>query len=138
MNDKFYINENGDSVFTAQFLRQRGSCCKSACLHCPYGFTLNKLGLKLAELSVDNQLAAQKIYNQYFTKDDITSSLLGSAFKANSDSKPELSNKNFKVISLKDVVCGIVHVSNGHFKKLYLAEHFGDQGIDDARVRSLL
>ncbi|HEY6350987.1 MAG TPA: DUF5522 domain-containing protein [Candidatus Angelobacter sp.] len=33
-----YYLENGNYVFTAQFLLQRGYCCESGCRHCPYGF----------------------------------------------------------------------------------------------------
>jgi hypothetical protein len=33
-----YYLENGLMVFTAQYHRKRGHCCKSACRHCPYGF----------------------------------------------------------------------------------------------------
>jgi Family of unknown function (DUF5522) len=31
----FYI-ENGYYVFTAFFLKNRGTCCKNKCRHCPY------------------------------------------------------------------------------------------------------
>lgn len=33
----FYF-ENGLMVFTAEFLRRRGFCCRSGCRHCPYDF----------------------------------------------------------------------------------------------------
>ncbi len=33
-----YYVENGLYVFTAEFLRRRGTCCQSGCRHCPYGF----------------------------------------------------------------------------------------------------
>lgn len=33
--DDYYI-ENGCIVFTAAFHLKRGSCCGSACRHCPY------------------------------------------------------------------------------------------------------
>ncbi len=33
----FYY-ENGLMVFTAEYLRKRGYCCRSGCRHCPYGF----------------------------------------------------------------------------------------------------
>jgi len=33
-----YYIENGLTVFTAQYLRDRGYCCTSGCRHCPYGF----------------------------------------------------------------------------------------------------
>ena len=34
----YYENEQGYRVFTAQFHLRRGSCCKSGCKHCPYGY----------------------------------------------------------------------------------------------------
>ena len=33
-----YYIEDGLTVFTAHFLRNRGYCCQSGCRHCPYGF----------------------------------------------------------------------------------------------------
>ncbi|WP_348668118.1 DUF5522 domain-containing protein [uncultured Polaribacter sp.] len=34
----FYENEQGYRVFTEQFHLRRGSCCRSGCKHCPYGY----------------------------------------------------------------------------------------------------
>ncbi len=34
----FYINEDGNTVFTEEFHLRRGYCCESGCLHCPFGF----------------------------------------------------------------------------------------------------
>jgi len=31
-----YYLENGNWVFTAQYLLKRGYCCGSGCRHCPY------------------------------------------------------------------------------------------------------
>lgn len=33
-----YYVENGLWVFTADYLKKRGYCCKSGCRHCPYGY----------------------------------------------------------------------------------------------------
>jgi hypothetical protein len=33
-----YYMENGFVVFTADYLRKRGFCCRSGCRHCPYGY----------------------------------------------------------------------------------------------------
>ena len=33
----FYL-EGGAVVFTEDFLKRRGVCCKSGCRHCPFGF----------------------------------------------------------------------------------------------------
>jgi hypothetical protein len=38
----YYFNENGLMVLTKDYHLKRGSCCKSGCLHCPYGFTNKK------------------------------------------------------------------------------------------------
>lgn len=37
-----YYLEGGLYVFTADYLRRRGYCCKSGCRHCPYGFRRNE------------------------------------------------------------------------------------------------
>lgn len=36
--DDLYYNELGYMVFTKEYHLRRGYCCKSGCLHCPYGF----------------------------------------------------------------------------------------------------
>lgn len=36
-NVDFYFNDQGLMVFTAEYHRKRGYCCKSGCRHCPYG-----------------------------------------------------------------------------------------------------
>ena len=53
--ENFYLNKNGDSVFTSEFLKNKGTCCKSGCLHCPYGHTLNKFGIEIRDLSFENE-----------------------------------------------------------------------------------
>jgi hypothetical protein len=34
----FYYSDEGYLIFTEQYHRKRGYCCKSGCKHCPYGF----------------------------------------------------------------------------------------------------
>ncbi len=34
----YYIDVNGNWVFTAEYLKKRGYCCKNGCKHCPYGY----------------------------------------------------------------------------------------------------
>ena len=36
IENKDYYLENGFCVFTAEYLKNRGYCCKSGCRHCPY------------------------------------------------------------------------------------------------------
>jgi hypothetical protein len=32
----FYLDEQGDTVFTAAYHLKRGTCCQNRCRHCPY------------------------------------------------------------------------------------------------------
>ena len=34
----YYINEDGNFVFTKAYHLTRGSCCKNKCLHCPWDY----------------------------------------------------------------------------------------------------
>lgn len=38
----YYINEDGNFVFTEHYHLQRGYCCKNACKHCPWKFKKEK------------------------------------------------------------------------------------------------
>ena len=42
----YYFNKKGLMVLTESYLLERGFCCESGCLHCPYGFK-NKKNKKL-------------------------------------------------------------------------------------------
>ena len=34
----YYINADGNFVFTAQYHLKRGFCCKNKCLNCPWDY----------------------------------------------------------------------------------------------------
>jgi hypothetical protein len=34
----YYINEDGNYVFTREYHLKRGYCCKNKCLHCPWNY----------------------------------------------------------------------------------------------------
>jgi hypothetical protein len=34
----YYINADGNIVFTANYHLKRGYCCKNKCLHCPWDY----------------------------------------------------------------------------------------------------
>ena len=38
----YYINEDGNFVFTATYHLRRGYCCKNKCRHCPWGYGKTK------------------------------------------------------------------------------------------------
>lgn len=33
---EYYLNENGNFVFTEHYLKKRGDCCGNGCKHCPF------------------------------------------------------------------------------------------------------
>ena len=127
-----YLNNEGNTVFTSEYHRKKGSCCKSSCLHCPFGYTLKNPGIVIEELNPSNEIEAKEIYDVCFPQDNLSSSLLASAFKK----KPlvEFNATNFKVITLKSHVCGLIEFADSEFKKLYLKDEFSDQGISEGYV----
>jgi hypothetical protein len=48
-NDDFYITPEGYRCFTEKYHLKRGYCCKSGCLHCPYGFDKKTGEIKKSE-----------------------------------------------------------------------------------------
>ena len=34
----YYINEDGNLVFTKEYHLKRGTCCKNKCLNCPWDY----------------------------------------------------------------------------------------------------
>jgi hypothetical protein len=37
-SDDYYIGKDGYIIFTEKYHSKRGYCCKSSCLHCPFGY----------------------------------------------------------------------------------------------------
>jgi hypothetical protein len=40
-NIDYYLDEDGNLVFTEAYHLKRGSCCKNKCKHCPWGYGKN-------------------------------------------------------------------------------------------------
>jgi hypothetical protein len=40
----YYINDDGNFVFTEAYHLKRGYCCKNQCLHCPWHYGKPKQG----------------------------------------------------------------------------------------------
>jgi hypothetical protein len=53
------------TVISLESLKAKPSCCKSACMNCPYGYTVKKHGLLFKKIDYD-QL---KAINRYFSLD---------------------------------------------------------------------
>lgn len=127
-----YQNSDGNIVYTSHYLKKRGTCCNSFCLHCPYGLTLKKFKIEFEEVNNKDISELNKIVKEDpSNQSDLTQNLLNQAF---GDSKIDFINrfnyKDFKKLYLKKVLCGVCKLKNNLPSKLYLKEHFRDQGID--------
>lgn len=118
-----YITPEGHTVFTSQFLRNRGTCCKSACLHCPYGYTLKKHGLQFKEV----------------TEEDFPQ--IETMLEESGQTKVEWKTfwpENIKIIILKERACGFLLKNHIVIKHLYLMPHFQDQDLSKEMVEAYL
>jgi len=50
----YYINDDGNFVFTEAYHLKRGYCCKNGCLHCPYGYHKESLPPPKGETKKDD------------------------------------------------------------------------------------
>ena len=119
--EKSYMNAQEQVVFTSAFLRAKGSCCKSACLHCPYGFTLKKLGLQFEDWKPEHEALAR--------------GFLAEAGRADFDLAPFLPD-NAKFIKIKDHVCGLLVKNHIVVKGVFLGRHFQQQGLSKEIIES--
>lgn len=112
-----YLSPEGFTVFTSQFHKNRGYCCKSACLHCPFGFTTKKLGVQFKEI-VEEEF-----------------SLVDSLVQEKTDWKsfwPE----NARFIIVKEKIAGVMLKNHIVVKHVFLGEHFQNQGLDKDIIES--
>jgi hypothetical protein len=115
-----YLTPEGDTVFTSQFLKNRGTCCKTACLHCPYGFTLKKLGLQFKDLTeADHAVVGEILADSGQTVD----------YKA-------FLPDNVKLVIIKEKVAGVILKNHIVIKHLALKPHFQGQGLSKEMVES--
>lgn len=118
-----YQTPEGYTVFTSQFLKNRGTCCKTACLHCPFGFTLKKHGLSFQEVKEED-------FPQIET-------MLQESGQSAVDWKtfwPE----NIRFILIKDTICGFLLKNHIVIKHLFLKPHFRNQGLSKEMVEAYL
>ena len=136
-----YTDKNGKQVKTSQFLRNRGSCCKTACRHCPYGFTLKEKGLQFSDYSPQQKAFAEKFLQDVrgpVPHHDIALSLLSEGFgeKKKVFSLEDHPIESLKFILLKERIIGLARISEIQVKNLFLDKHYQNQGIDIPVVES--
>ncbi len=120
-NELTYTSADGNTVFTSRFLKNRGTCCKSACLHCPFGFTLKKLGLQFREASENDAVEIETIMQE--------------SGQAPADWKPFLPG-HIRFIEIKGQTCGVFLKNNLVLKHVFLRPHFQHQGLSKEMVES--
>lgn len=117
-----YLSPEGYTVFTSQFLKNRGTCCKTSCLHCPFGFTLKKLGLQFVEATEADQEKIETIINT-------------SSVSAKVDWRAFMPS-NVCLVKIKEEVCGVMLKNHIVVKHLYLKPHFENQGLSKEMIES--
>jgi hypothetical protein len=115
-----YLNAEGNTVFTSRFLKNRGTCCKTACLHCPFGFTIKKLGLQFRDIEDRDR----SLINEIMAEAEV--SLDYESFWPT----------NVKFVVIKDTICGFILKNHIVVKHLILKPHFQHQGISKELVES--
>lgn len=118
-----YETPDGYTVFTSQYLKNKGTCCKSACLHCPYGYTLKKHGLQFQEIKEEDFPEVEAILNQ--------------SGQASVDYKP-FWPENIRFILIKNHICGVLLKNHIQIKHLFLRPYFHDQGLSKEMVEAYL
>jgi hypothetical protein len=116
-----YLTPEGYTVFTSQFLKNKGTCCKSACLHCPYGYTLKKCGLQFSDVSADDSEMIDLIIQESGVSPVEWRSFL-----------PD----NIKFIKIKETVCGFILKNHIVVKHVFLRSNFQDQGLSKELIES--
>jgi len=102
------MNNDEYSPMSSKDLLKRGRCCKSSCLHCPYGHTLKKLGLKFIKTS------------------DFTYSV----------EEELLEGENTFIVTLKDHPVASIRVNHIIITEYKLFKGFDSQGLDKEVVES--
>lgn len=118
-----YLSPEGNTVFTSQFLKNRGTCCKSACLHCPFGYTLKKCGLEFVEFTESQA--------------ELLESIMVESGASSVDWKT-FTPENIKFIAIKGAICGFLLKNHIVIKHLFLKPHFQNQNLSREMVESYL
>jgi hypothetical protein len=109
-----YQTLEGFTVFTSQYLKNRGTCCKSACIHCPFGYTVKKHGLQFAEILEEDFLQIETILNESNQVDFDWKSYWP---------------QDIRFILLKGNICGFFVKNKIVIKSLFLKPHFQQQNL---------
>ena len=142
-NKLTYTNDAGENIYTSTYLLNRGTCCKTNCLHCPYGHTLKNFGIKIIPLEEKYIKYANEIVSESKPVElsDLALSILSEGFgKKSKVITQDITLENFTTFAFgqfKDSICGVIKFSNKlsesnsgrAIKELYLKKMFQNQGL---------
>lgn len=142
-NKLTYTNDAGQNVYTSAYLRNRGTCCKSNCLHCPYGFTLKNFSIIIVPLEEKYIKHANEIISESKPVElsDLATAILAEGFgKKNKVIGQHITLENFNdhaFAQFKNDICGVIKFSNRlsesnsgrGINELYLKKEFQNQGL---------
>jgi hypothetical protein len=120
-NELYYVNDIGHTVFTSKFLKNRGTCCKSACLHCPFGYTLKKCGLQFREYTQNDA--------------ELIQGILSDAGQPAFDWAP-FPPEHIRFIEIKGTTCGFILKNHIVVKHFFLKKPFLNQGLSKELIES--
>jgi hypothetical protein len=121
MAELFYINELGQQVWTSEYLKNKKTCCKSGCLHCPYGFSLKKFGIQFKTIEDSELPQAQELMANLRTQvTDLAS----------------FPSQYRQWILLKEHLCGFFLSNHLVIKHLFLKPEFQNQGLSKEMIES--
>ena len=138
-----YTNDTGEDVYTSTYLLKRGTCCKTNCLHCPYGHTLKNFSIKIVPIEEEYIKYANEIISESKPVElsDLALSILSEGFgKKNKVIAQHITLENFNNFAFgqfKDNICAVIEFSNKlsesksgrGIKELYLKKEFQNQGL---------
>ena len=144
-----YTNKDGNTVFTSAYLKKRGTCCRTNCLHCPYGHTLKNYPIEIVEIKTELIQFANEIVTDSnpVEMSALSMSLLEGAFGKKEKLKAQhvtLDNINsFAFGEFKGEICSVIEfstkLSESHsgrsIKELFLKKEFQNQGLGIEHVR---
>lgn len=131
--DTYDIPETGETIFTAHFLSKKNRCCKSTCLHCPYGHTLSKIKIEFKPFNLDwSVLEKTLIENEYNKPQNIADQLMACNLgaKRKQIDVRAVNPIDIQLMFLKGYFMGFVFIEANKIKQFFLAKQFQFQGIE--------
>ncbi len=149
-NKLTYTNDAGENVYTSAYLLNRGTCCKSNCLHCPYGFTLKNFNITVLPLEEKYIKYANEIISESKPVElsDLALSILSEGFgKKSKVIGQHITLENFNdhaFAQFKANICGVIKFSNKlsestsgrGIQELYLKKEFQNQGLGIEHIKN--